>query len=255
MAAAGNDKAEWVHDAMAKEQQRIDRALSFLSPICEVLQEAGDVMVIKSLDHWPDLGSDLDLYSGAKGSDVVALMRERLNARADERSWGDRLANKWNFIVPGLPELVEVHIGRLGQTGEQVAITNSLVKNSSLAQFGSRTFRVPAPENRFDHQHAAAHVSALLSAAVRHCRHCPPRGFGCGGLPVSQVVGAVSGPLEGPGHLPGCSLRVCKVVSRRRACFAGAGVGCGAIWQRAAFLQAKVHSGSYFPSCRKSLRL
>jgi hypothetical protein len=148
MVAAGNDKAEWVHDAMAKEQQRIDRALSFLAPICEVLQEAGDVMVIKSLDHWPDLGSDLDLYSNAQSADVVALMRERLNARADERSWGDRLANKWNFIVPGLPELVEVHIGRLGQTGEQVAITDSLVKNSSLARFGSHTLRVPAPENR-----------------------------------------------------------------------------------------------------------
>lgn len=148
MVAAGNNQAEWVREAMAKEQQRIDRALSFLSPICEVLQEVGDVIVIKSLDHWPDLGSDLDLYSNAQSADVAALMRKRFNARAEERSWGDRLANKWNFIVPGLPELVEVHIGRLGQTGEQVAITDSLVRGSSLAQFGSHSFRVAAPENQ-----------------------------------------------------------------------------------------------------------
>jgi hypothetical protein len=148
MVAAGNDKAEWVRDAMAKEQQRIDRALSFMNPICEALQEVGDVIVIKSLDHWPDLGSDIDLYSNGDSAELVEVMRKRFNARTDERSWGDRLANKWNFVVPGLPELVEVHIGRLGQTGEQVAITDSLVKNSSLAQFGSHTLRVPAPENR-----------------------------------------------------------------------------------------------------------
>jgi hypothetical protein len=112
------------------------------------LEKNGDVFVIKSLDHWPDLGSDLDLYTNASGSDVVAIMRERFKAKPAERSWGDRLANKWNFIVPGLPELVEVHVGRLGQTGEQVAITDSLVKRGATAEFGPYTFRVPAPEER-----------------------------------------------------------------------------------------------------------
>jgi hypothetical protein len=144
----GTDLAEWANDAVAKEQIRIDHALSFLAPICEALETAADVMVIKSLDHWPDLGSDLDLYTNAKSSDVMAVMCERFHARPAKRSWGDRLANKWNFIVPGLPELVEVHIGRLGQTGEQVALTNGLVARAGLAQFGPHTFRVPAPEDR-----------------------------------------------------------------------------------------------------------
>lgn len=148
MAYQGNDQIEWVEHALAKEQARIDHALSFLSPICEALEDVGHVIVIKSLDHWPDLGSDLDLYSDAESSDIVAIMLERFKARVAERSWGDRLANKWNFIVPGLPELVEVHVGRLGQTGEQVAITDSLTSRSHAAQFGPHTFRVPAPEDR-----------------------------------------------------------------------------------------------------------
>jgi len=122
--------------------------LSFLSPICEALRDVGDVIVIKSLDHWPDLGDDLDLYSNAESPDIVAIMRERFKATVAQRSWGDRLANKWNFVVPGLPELVEVHVGRLGQTGEQVAITNSLVAQSSATQFDSHSFRVPAAEDR-----------------------------------------------------------------------------------------------------------
>jgi len=148
MVAAGNARAEWAEQAMVKEQERIDLAVSFLSPICEALGQAGDLLVIKSLDHWPDLGSDLDLYTNADSADIVTIMLKRFKASLAERSWGDRLANKWNFVVPGLPELVEVHVARLGQTGEQVAVTDSLVNWSRTAQFGSLTFRVPAPENR-----------------------------------------------------------------------------------------------------------
>ena len=148
MVAEGNDSAEGVAHAMEKERARVDHALSFLSPICRALQDVGDVIVIKSLDHWPDLGSDLDLYTNAESADVIEILRGRFKARLEGRSWGDRLANKWNFVIPGLPELVEVHVGRLGQTGEQVAITDSLVKRARTAQFGTHTLTVPAPEDR-----------------------------------------------------------------------------------------------------------
>jgi hypothetical protein len=104
--------------------------------------------VIKSLDHWPDLGNDLDLYSNAPPDDVVAVMTKQFKARPDARSWGDRLAGKWNFVVPGLPELVEVHVSRLGQTGEQVEVTNSLVRRAQSATFVGQDFPVPAPEDR-----------------------------------------------------------------------------------------------------------
>jgi hypothetical protein len=148
MVAEGKEEAQWCENAIVKESRRIEHALSMLSPICQALGRGGDVIVIKSLDHWPDLGSDLDLYTNLESADVVAIMRERFKARLEDRSWGDRLANKWNFVVPGLPELVEVHVSRLGQTGEQVAITDSLVKRSRMAEFAGHTLRVPAPEDR-----------------------------------------------------------------------------------------------------------
>ncbi|HVI08417.1 MAG TPA: hypothetical protein VND65_09000 [Candidatus Binatia bacterium] len=148
MKQAGNPSSEPMERAIEKERARIDHALSFLTPICATLSTAGRVVVIKSLDHWPDFGSDIDLYTNADSSEVVALMAREFQARLEERSWGDRLANKWNFIVPGLPELVEVHVGRLGQTGEQVAITNSLVKHAHPENFGRHTFVVPAAEDR-----------------------------------------------------------------------------------------------------------
>jgi hypothetical protein len=148
MVSEGKEETHWCENAIVKESARIEHALSMLSPICHALGRAGDVIVIKSLDHWPDLGSDLDLYTNLESADVVAIMRERFKARLERRSWGDRLANKWNFVVPGLPELVEVHVSRLGQTGEQVAITNSLVKRSRYAEFGGHSLRIAAPEDR-----------------------------------------------------------------------------------------------------------
>src|SRR5580698_927565 len=148
LAAKGSDHAEWVENALMTERARIQHALNCLVPICQALEDAGDVIVIKSLDHWPDLGSDVDLYTTAEGSDVVAIMSQRFQARLAERSWGDKLANKWNFVVPGLPELVEVHAGRLGQTGEQTAVTRSLSSRTRMVHVRGHLFRVPAPEDR-----------------------------------------------------------------------------------------------------------
>jgi len=110
--AQGNaEGAESVANAVQREQARINHALSFLRQICATLEKNGcPVLVIKSLDHWPDLGSDLDLYTSADASNVVETMSAAFQAKLADRSWGDRLANKWNFIVPGLPELVEIHV-------------------------------------------------------------------------------------------------------------------------------------------------
>ena len=141
--------AEWASTALAAERARIENAMSFLQAICTKFQEEGyDVTVIKSLDHWPDLGSDLDLYTNAGSDDVLELMTRNFEAQLAPRSWGDRLACKWNFVIPGLPEAVEIHMGRLGQTGEQVGIATSLARRSRLTCVGDHMFRVPAAEDR-----------------------------------------------------------------------------------------------------------
>jgi hypothetical protein len=142
------NECDWIGTAIETEQARIDRALSFLAPICEALENAGPVVVIKSLDHWPDLGSDLDLYTKANAREVVAVMRDHFRAQLTKQSWGDRMANKRNFEVPGLPEPVEVHVQRLGQMGEQRLIGDSLVARSVPQRFGAHTFRVPSLEDR-----------------------------------------------------------------------------------------------------------
>lgn len=142
-------RAGWAATALAAERYRIEKAISFLHAVCAAFEDEGhDATVIKSLDHWPDLGSDLDLYSNAKPEDICTLMQRRFDAKIASRSWGDRLARKWNFLIPGLPEAVEIHMGRLGQTGEQVSIASWLPARARLAMIGSHTFRVPGASDR-----------------------------------------------------------------------------------------------------------
>jgi hypothetical protein len=135
--------------ALSSEKSRIAAALNVLHEVCSAFQNRGyAVMVIKTLDHWPDFGSDMDLFTNAQPHEVSRLMAECFNARIAPRSWGDYLANKWNFLIPGLAEPVEIHIGRLGQTGEQVAIASSLATRAWQIDAGGYRFSVPSIPDR-----------------------------------------------------------------------------------------------------------
>jgi len=153
--------ADWAFARLESERAVIETKLSYLQTICDTLQSAGcSATVIKSLDHWPDLGSDLDLYTSAGPDDVIRTMVQSLHAEIDPRSWGDRLAGKWNFRVPGLSVPVEIHVQRLGQTGEQVRLGRSIGVRSIMKTVGKRTFRVPAHTDRL-----------LISTLQRMYRH------------------------------------------------------------------------------------
>jgi hypothetical protein len=131
------------------EQQEIGHALAALYKVACALELIGhSPIVIKTLDHWPDIGSDLDLFTAATEEDTVRVMRSELKAKPQAQSWGDRLAHKWNFRIPGLSRLVEIHVGCLGQTGEQDALPALLEKTSVRRDAGPFCFRVPAPEEQ-----------------------------------------------------------------------------------------------------------
>ncbi len=143
------ERVQWAQSALVTERARVAVAAHFLHEICSAFQEQRyEVAVIKSLDHWPDLGSDLHVYTNADPADVINLMRRQFGARIARRSWGERLTHQWNFQIPGLPESVAVHIGRWGQTGEQLTFASSLIARSSHALRGGYRYRVPSASDR-----------------------------------------------------------------------------------------------------------
>ena len=143
------------------ERERIANAVQHLFLITGALESAAcPTTVMKSLDHWPDLGNDLDLYTTASAAQVCEVMTSRFQAHIEPRSWGDRLANKWNFAIAGLPEAIEVHAQRLGQTGEQIAMAQRFVSRRVTKSVLGLEFRVPAPEERV--------IVATLQRMYRH---------------------------------------------------------------------------------------
>src|SRR5690349_22845629 len=73
---SGNARlAGWATGELEREHKRISTALVYLHEICNELEAAKcPATVMKSLDHYPDLGSDLDLYSTADEKSICNLM-------------------------------------------------------------------------------------------------------------------------------------------------------------------------------------
>jgi hypothetical protein len=153
--------AAWLKDSIAAENRRTNNALNFLDRICNELETANcPTVVMKSLDHWPDLGNDLDLYTTGDEAVVQKTIVGKFDAKQEAPSWGDRLAHKCNFQITGLPELVEVHVQRLGQTGEHTELARRFVSRRVTLELQGHDFLVPAPEERV--------IVATLQRMYRH---------------------------------------------------------------------------------------
>jgi Uncharacterised nucleotidyltransferase len=159
-----NASARWVEPAqkaITREQERIRVSLEFLSAICAELEANGDrVVAFKTLDHWPDFGNDLDLFIMGDEERIRRVLTDTFEGEAQVRSWGDYLAHKWSFRVPGCPADVELHINRLGQAGEHSKLARRFISRRHNFYVNGHSFLVPAPEERV--------IAATLQRMYRH---------------------------------------------------------------------------------------
>jgi hypothetical protein len=153
--------AEIVEVALAKEEDRLLTCLTCLNEIVSRFEQSGhQVAIMKTLDHWPDTGSDVDLLVNAEEREVREIFENELHAVRQKPSWGDKLAHKFNFHIPGLAELVEVHVGCLGQTGEHTALAAGVLSRLVRVTYDRYSFPVPIPEDKI--------VVATLQRMYRH---------------------------------------------------------------------------------------
>ena len=149
MSAGNSCLVDRILTALAAERERVREALQSLENICAELEAVHcPVAVIKTLEHWPDFGSDLDLFSTGDERCVLDLLRQKLQARPSTRSVGDFLSHKRSFRLSGLRTPVEVHISRLGQAGELVELAKRIIARRQPLHLNGYVFQVPAPEER-----------------------------------------------------------------------------------------------------------
>ena len=100
-AAGAAELADWATRSLAAEEARIANALEYLDAICRELELAGcRTTVMKSLDHWPDIGNDLDLYTEADVEATQRVMQQKFQATAQSRTWGDRSGYMRTMAAP-----------------------------------------------------------------------------------------------------------------------------------------------------------
>jgi hypothetical protein len=152
---------ELAKSVLERERNRIAKALAALQRVCAELNAAGcPVAVMKTLDHWPDFGNDLDLITTGDERCVVHVLQDVLQASSLTRTIGDRLAHKRSFALPGVQEQVEMHVKRLGQAGEHTKLAARFISRRRPANCNDYTFLVPAPEERV--------IAATLQRMYRH---------------------------------------------------------------------------------------
>jgi len=150
-----------IESALAAEKERLARALAVLNDIASRFERAGHfITIMKTLDHWPDTGSDLDLLVAAEDHQVCQIFEKEFQALQQVQSWGDKLAHKFNFRIPGLGELVEVHVNCLGQTGEHINLAAGVLSRRTKVTYDSYSLPVPVPEDRI--------IIATLQRMYRH---------------------------------------------------------------------------------------
>src|SRR5438309_2298588 len=67
--------------AIQSERERIAQVLPVLDKVSKVFADHGHpLVVIKSLDHWPDFGDDADFYTGANQNLVNKIFGETFHA-------------------------------------------------------------------------------------------------------------------------------------------------------------------------------
>lgn len=155
------DAAFVLRSRLQAERERSQNLVAVLDKVVRAFQRRGHpVLAMKTLDHWPDTGSDVDLLASGDDNEICGVLENDFGAIRQAQSWGDRLAHKYNFTVPGLGELVEIHIGRLGQTGEQQRLAKEVLSRGIEERFGDYCLPVPIQEDRI--------IIATLQRMYRH---------------------------------------------------------------------------------------
>jgi hypothetical protein len=70
-----NGVQAWAVEVLSRERARIGNALTHLEQVCNALEEEDcPSVVMKSLDHWPDLGNDLIWFLRAKNLKLLRFL-------------------------------------------------------------------------------------------------------------------------------------------------------------------------------------
>ncbi|UCC95852.1 MAG: nucleotidyltransferase family protein, partial [Candidatus Omnitrophota bacterium] len=133
---------------LGDEEKRMQSALEIIEKVTQEFEKRGlRIAVIKTLDNYPDLGHDIDLYTNAPIDDVDDILINVFGAKLQKPSLSERFSQKRNYKVQGYP-ILEVHCSKLGQLGEDNLLAQDLLVGCRKITHAQRSAYILRPEFR-----------------------------------------------------------------------------------------------------------
>jgi hypothetical protein len=138
---------DFVYDAVERERQRVAHALRMIRMIDQNCSRHGIAHLFpKALQHYPDMGHDVDLLVHTESTAVDRLVLGELSAVGRPRALRDRLAGTTSYRIGDSPLTLDILHGRVGVLGEHRRLATLLVQNRRCAYVAEMALDIPSPE-------------------------------------------------------------------------------------------------------------
>jgi hypothetical protein len=136
-------------DVAAAARARAAAALAVVVKLRDACARQHVECVFPSLvDHFPDVGNDIDLLVLSRTAEVDAALLAAVPATPDAMALWDRIAGASVYQVSGSDLMLDIHHGRLGIIGEHTEYPRRVVRQRQLVSLDGAAVPVPAPEDR-----------------------------------------------------------------------------------------------------------
>lgn len=131
--------------------QKTERSLGLMKKINTLFMRHDiNFVFIKSLDHYPDAGNDVDILTFSNHKDLINdLLQKEFSAKINQKapSFSDRMSEKINYLIKDNPAL-EIHHDRLGQLGDMPEFAKYILEHkvNKKIQYNGETIELPYPE-------------------------------------------------------------------------------------------------------------
>lgn len=166
-------------EAARLERERVASAMTMLARIAEALKaERVTIVFIKSFQHYPDMGSDIDLLVDDGTMRTDRVIAQAMGARPRRGTPASTFAGKRTYEVPGFAAPIDIHHGRLGLLGEHRALARRIFARPRRVTMAGLELAMPAPEEQLllqvvDRVYARRHIRASDIIGVKRLAEGP----------------------------------------------------------------------------------
>ncbi len=136
------------NDAFISEAKRVRLALHGIGALGQLCTDAKIPHAFtKALQHWPDMGHDIDLFVMDASLQIDALVLSHLKGVPASSSLVNRISKKTGFDLPSVVTPLEIHHGLIGHVGEHTLFGSLMISRLRPQFLDGVTVPTPSPED------------------------------------------------------------------------------------------------------------